>query len=148
MNQDETKIKKIKNRRLGLLIGSAIWFFILIASIIAGFIFSLKNIPINRAVSYIGYVITMISFSTSILIGIYLFNRDNVMIKKLLKIDITWLFAGILMAIMETTLNQNYHAYNEYLPSLIYMFRLMIIYMYIDNIADDSEKFRILKLKK
>ena len=132
-----------------MLIGVFIWFFILSSTTIAGLILSLKQIPIiNHAVSYLINVIIMISFSTCILIGIYLFNRDSIMIKKLLKIDVIWLFVGILMAIVGIILNQNYHAYNEYIPLNIYMFRLMIIYMYIDNIADDNEKFGLLKPKK
>ncbi|ACX72550.1 hypothetical protein Metvu_0692 [Methanocaldococcus vulcanius M7] len=69
------------------------------------------------------------------------------MVKKLLKIDVIWLFTGIILAIIEVTLNQNYHAYNEYLPWEIYMLRLMIIYMLIDKIADDNEKIFEWKFK-
>jgi len=146
MNQNE--IKQLRNRTLGLLIGAFIWFFILVLSVIISFIISSINSSITHAVSYLCYVVAILLFSTCILIGIYLFNRDSLMVKKLLKIDIIWLFTGILMAIMETTLKQNYHAYNEHLPLLIYMFRLMTIYWYIDKIADDDEKIFELRILK
>ncbi len=77
----------------------------------------------------------------------YLLNKNNLILQKLLKIDTIWLFVGIFFTVFEI-LQGKYHSYNMYLPLTIYMLRLMIIYMYIDNIADDSEKFRILKLKK
>ena len=150
MNQNETKqykIKKLKNSSLGLLIGAFIWFFILALNIV-GFIIFPTNASINHAVSYLCYVIIMLLFSTCILIGIYFFNKDNLMVKKLLKIDVVWLFVGIFMAIIEVILNQNYHAYNEHLPLLIYMLRLMMIYMFIDKIADDNEKIFEWKFKK
>jgi len=123
-----------------LLIGAFIWFFILALNIVVGFIIFPTNASINHAFSYLCYVIIMLLFSTCILIGIYFFNRDSLMVKKLLKIDVVWLFVGIFMAIIEVILKQNYRAYNERLPLLIYMLRLMMIYMFIDKIADDNEK--------
>jgi len=146
-NKDGYRIRKLKNSSLGLLVGAFIWFFILILNIVVGSMISSINSPITHAIGYLCYVTVILLFSTCILIGIYFFNRDNLMVKKLLKIDVVWLFVGIFMAIIEVILNQNYHAYNEHLPLLIYMLRLMMIYMFIDKIADDNEKIFEWKFK-
>ena len=127
--------KKLKNKRLGILIGSIIWFGILFLSVIIGFYLLIIRANYINEISYLLYVITTLLFSTCILIGIYWFNEGNPMLKKLLKIDVTFLIVGIIIAIFEIILNQPYHHYNEYLPLTIYMLRLMFVYKSIDELV-------------
>ncbi|MCQ6253909.1 hypothetical protein [Methanocaldococcus sp.] len=135
MDINEMQNKKLKNKRLGLIIGSIIWFGILFLSVIVSFYLLIIQFKCTDEISYLLYVITTLLFSTCILIGIYWFNEGNPILKKLLKIDGTFLIVGIIIAIFEIILNQPYHHYNEYLPLTIYMIRLMLVYMSIDELV-------------
>ncbi|AEH06425.1 hypothetical protein [Methanothermococcus okinawensis] len=127
-NEQENKIR-LKNKSVGAIVGFFIW---LILYIIIGF--SVSSIS-NHAFNYLLYVISVISCSTFVLIGIYLFNKENPIVKELLKIDIGFLLVGIICAVIEITLHQSYN-YDRNLPLIIYVVRLITIYMTIDKIIE------------
>ncbi|AEH06422.1 hypothetical protein [Methanothermococcus okinawensis] len=110
--------------RNGLLFGIFLWIIIVVFLYMGFAIFP------NKAYNYVCYSLTTISISTCCIIGLYLTNKDNLVIQKFLKIDIFWLFIGILLMIFEIILNK-YHSYDMYLPLIIYFGRLISIY--VDN---------------
>ncbi len=116
--------------RGGSLLGLFLWIIIIVFLYVVGFV-----VFPYKVYNYVCYSLSIISLSTCIIIGMYLLNKDNLIIQKLLKIDIVWLFVGILLTIFEISLGR-YYSYNIYLPLMIYALRLLTIYTNIDKIAN------------
>ncbi|XRO76358.1 hypothetical protein ACO3VM_06105 [Methanocaldococcus sp. 10A] len=120
--------------RGGSLLGLVLWIIITVFLCVVGFV-----VFPYKVYNYVSYSLITISLSTCFIIGMYLLNKDNLIIQKLLKIDIVWLFVGIFLTIFEILWDNNY-SYNIYLPLLIYLGRLLSIYIDIAKISNQRHK--------